>query len=162
MSSPYSLRLIHEPSGPGPPEPIPSRPQGVPEVEERAGLLINHTLFTAELLGIATEDVSWRIEAIWAVPEEVMRAFDEEDAAVLAALCEQVEPALGAALEPDGTARGELGSRLLASDLVDLDAHGRPYLLSHRMLFADLRRYLAVFRRFLTFAAEHRLWLLIE
>ncbi|MEQ1500846.1 MAG: hypothetical protein ABMB14_01380 [Myxococcota bacterium] len=130
-------------------------------MEDRAGRLINHTLFTAELLGIS-EDVLWRLEAIWAVPEEIMRALDDEDAAALATLCGDVETALASALDADGVARGELGSRLVRSDLVGIDSRGRPYVRAYRMVLSDLRHHLVEFREFLAFAAAHRLWLLVE
>lgn len=160
MSSPYSLRLIPEPAAPGQAAPLPE--VDFPEVHEEAGLLINHGLLAAEILGIETGEVTWRLDAVWAVPAEVLRAFDDEDAAVMAELFGRVEAALGESLDDEGAPRGELGERLLRSDLVACDRGGRPYFRSHRMLLTDLRHSLAFFRRYLSFAAEHGLWLLIE
>lgn len=162
MSLSYSLRLMTVPTGPGAAAPLPPRPAGVPEVWENAGLLINHSLLTAEILGIDASELTWRLEAVWAVPAEVLRAFDEEDALEIAALCGRLEAALGEALDGEGAPRGELGARLAASPHLTIDRAGRLTFKSHHLAASDLRRQLDPFRRFLRFAASERLWLRVE
>jgi hypothetical protein len=162
MSVSYDLRLMAIPAERDSAAPLPARPADVPDVWENAGLLINHSLLVAEILGIDASDLLWRLEAIWAVPAEVLRAFDEEDARVMDRIFERVEDALGEALDEDGAPRGELGARLAASDHLGSDRHGKLYFRSHRLDVRDLRRYLGPFRRFLRFAADQGLWLRVE
>ena len=158
----YALRLMTVPTGPGPVTALPARPAGVPETWEKAGLLINHSLLTAEILGIDTSELGWRLDAIWAVPAEVLRAFDEEDARVMDELFGRVEAALGEALDGEGAPRGTAGARLAASDYLRLDATGRLLFVSQRLAARDLHQTLGPFRTFLRFAAEHGLWLRVE
>lgn len=161
MSSPYALRLETAPTGPGPAAPLPDLPSDVPAVIDRAGLLINHSLLAAEILGIPTGELTWRLEAVWGVPEE-MRTFDQEDASVMDDLFGRIEAALGDALDEEGGPSGEPGGRLAASSHLGLDGHGRLYFHSHRLAVRDLREELAHFRRFLRFAAQHALRLRVE
>jgi hypothetical protein len=162
MSSPYDLRLMTVHTSPGYAPLLPERPPEVPETFDNAGLLINHSLLAAEILGLDFGELMWRLEAVWAVPAEVLRAFDEEDAQVMDELFGRIEAALGEALDEEGAPRGEGGSLLAASPRLGRDREGRLYFHSHRLEARDLQQALGPFRRFLRFAAEHGLWLRVE
>lgn len=162
MSTSYGLRLWPPPQGPGPEPPLPPLPSGVPASFPKAGLLINHGVLAAEILGLDTSELQWRLDAVTGLPEPVIQAYDEEDAAEMVRLFAAVTEALLEALDDEGAPRGEKGEQLAASPHLARDEEGRLYFKSHRLHAIDLRRALPLFSRFLKFAADHGLWLRIE
>lgn len=160
MSGSHPLTLFRP--GEPPDRPLPELPAGVPRTYPGAGLLLNHGILAGELLGLDTREAQQTVDVAGGMPEGVIRAYDEDDARALARLLATVEAALGEAVGPGGAPRGPLGQRLAASPLVTRDGEGRLLFASHRLPVADLQRELPAFRRFLGYAADHGLWLLIE
>lgn len=160
MSGSHSLTLFRPGAPAGSPPPAP--PPGVPATFREAGLLINHGLLAAELLGLDTREAQATVDVAGGFPEPVLQAYDDEDAAVLAALLTATAEALAEATDEAGAPRGPFGERLAASPLLARDEQGRLYFESHRLLVAELRRGLPVLTRLLDHAAANGLWLLME
>ncbi|HSF43575.1 MAG TPA: hypothetical protein VLT87_27525 [Thermoanaerobaculia bacterium] len=160
MPVPHSLTLFRP--GEEPDRPLSKLPPEVPRTFTGAGLLLNHGILAAELLGLDTREAQTAIDVAGGMPEGVLRAYDEEDAEILAKILAATAAALGEALDAGGGSRGPLGERLAASPLLGLDDQGRLFFKSRHLLVNDLRRELPALSRFLKFAADHGLWLRIE
>jgi hypothetical protein len=137
-------------------------PMDLPVTLRDAGVLLNHGLLAAELLGLDTFDAQRAVDIADGMPEPVMQAYDDEDAATLAALFADTIDALAEAVDTAGVPRGPLGDRLAASPLMTRDGAGGLIFRSRRLPVADLRRELPILHRMLAFAAENGLWLRIE
>ena len=148
---------------PGPPDTPPVHPpEGLPVTFLDAGLLINHGLLAAELMGLDTREAQETVNIVGNMPESVLAAYDEEDASVLAALFSKLIEALDQAVDASGVPRGLLGERLANSRLMTRDDAGGLLFISHRLPVADLRSELPVLQRLLEFAAKEKLWLRID
>jgi len=155
----HSLTLYR----PGPPDGPPVHaPEGVPVTFPDAGLLLNHGLFAAELLGLDTREAQEAVNIVGNMPESVLAAYDEEDAGVLAALFSKLIEALDQAVDASGVPRGRLGERFVNSPLMTRNDAGEFLFVSHKLPLADLRSELPILQRMLAFAAKEGLWLRIE
>lgn len=148
---------------PGPPDASAiNPPEGLPITLPDAGLLLNHGLLAAELLGLDTRPAQEVVDIVGGMPESVLAAYDDEDAAVLAALFSKLVDGLDQAVDASGFPRGELGERLAASPLMTRDGMGALLFVSHRLPIADLSDQLPTLQRLLAFAAAQGLWLRID
>jgi hypothetical protein len=155
----HSLTLYR----PGPPDPSPIEvPDGLPLRFPDAGLLLNHGLLAADLLGLDTREAQEVVDSVGGMPESVLAAYDDEDAAALAALFEKLIAALDQAVDASGFPHGPLGERLAGSPLMTRASAGALLFVSHKLPVADLRSELPILQRMLAFAAKEGLWLRIE
>lgn len=137
-------------------------PDGLPVTLRDAGLLLNHGLLAAELLGLDTREAQEAVDIVGGMPESVLAAYDDEDAAVLAELFAKLIDTLNQAVDASGFPRGPLGERLASSPLITCEGTGELLFVSHRLPVADLRNELPTLQRMLAFAAKQGLWLRIE
>jgi hypothetical protein len=136
-------------------------PEGVPVTILEAGLLLNHGLLAAELLGLDTREAQEAIDIVDNMPEGPT-AYDDDDARALAALFSKLIEALDQAVDTGGAPRGPLAERLTsASHIMHSDA-GELLFVSHKLPVAELRAELPALQRMLAFAAQEGLWLRIE
>lgn len=148
---------------PGPPDASAiTAPEGVPVTLRDAGLLLNHGLLAAGLLGLDTREAQETVDIVGGMPASVLAAYDDEDAAVLAALFSKLVDALDQAVDASGFPRGKLGDRLVASPLMTRDGMGALLFDSHRLPVAELRNRLPILQRLLAFAASEGFWLRID
>lgn len=160
MYGTHSLTLFRP--GEPPDAPAVDVPEGLPVTLRDAGLLLNHGLLAAELLGLDTREAQEVVDIVGAMPESVLTAYDEEDAGVLAALFSKLIDALDQAVDVSGFPHGPRGERLAASRMITRDGMGALLFVSHRLPLADLRGELPVLHRMLAFAAKEGLWLRID
>ena len=162
--STYSLRLRGQRTTSRTPDPLPPLPRDVPEDLMEAGRYINYSLLLAETFGMDTTEALETVNGCFNLMIELdcEGAFDHEDAADLAPFLEEVTTRLKAAFGSQDQPTNMDGQRLLASGWIERDGYGalRSRARGHRL--SEILENLYSLTRMFRFAAEHKLWLMME
>ena len=130
-----------------------------PAPVDESGVVLNHAILMAEILGVDATEPLELINAVHAqgvegLPEIYVR--DEQE--VMAGFLESLLAALDTAADDEGRATDSPGGHALAaSAYLSADGGGRLMILNHAMLVTDLRRALAGVLENFRYALAHEM-----
>ena len=144
-------------------------PDGVPARLAEVAPLVNYGLLAGEALGVDIEPAVELLEEVNRSAElrretypDAVRLLSDGDLPLLRDVLAAVADALVPAVDRDGHPAGPAGERLVASEHVRVDEHGRAVVGTSRLLAVELAERLPEVARFLDAAARRGLYVVMR
>lgn len=134
-----------------------------PPALEQPGIVVNHAILVAEILGVDTASALDLVNAIGDLPSPLPRVFTLEDQEVMTAFLEQLVTALDETVDAAGRpAATATGQTLAESEHVRTESDGSLTIRSRSFALADLRTAVAHALEIFRYAHQHDLLVRVD
>jgi hypothetical protein len=140
------------------PRPDNTGTEDAPPPLQQPGVVVNHAILVAEILGIDAAAALDAVNAVHDLPSALPRVFVPEDQVVMTDFLERLGPALDDAVDPAGRpAATAAGQTLANSEHVRTESDGTLTIRSRSLPIAELRTAVAQALDIFRYAHQHGL-----